>query len=67
MTHQHENPHKNNQEIRAMKKEARYQMSIEKGLGFYKPKFITKWIKEYLPGRVSEFRLRARLNKSLLY
>ena len=36
-----------------MKKEARYQMSIEKGLGFYKPKFIEKWINEKLPGSVS--------------
>ena len=47
-----ENFYENNQEIRAMKKEARYQMSIEKGLGFYRPKFIEKWINEYLPGRV---------------
>ena len=47
-----ENLCENNQEIRAMKKEARYQMSIEKGLGFYRPKFIKKWINENLPGRV---------------
>ena len=49
---QFENFYENNQEIRSMKKEARYQMSIEKGLGFYRPKFIEKWINEYLPGRV---------------